>query len=606
MSDLLPEEQASKPSGLVFLVALVSTCVLIAVSAYWRASGEDFCRGLQQDELITLRNYTWAGVNPDGTRRELRRLADIQALGAPAKTEVILGLYCSLGRWPEPNNHIIHSLLLNATLPLFARKEIAIRLPALLAAAGFAVAVMLLCWQCGWDTIAIPAALVSFWHPYVIQYSQEARGYTLMLLLVVLFLIGSRAVMRNPSSILLGACLVLLAVAIFQNTVNMAVDWVLPCYALLILFPGLFDAEDSAEKRSLQRRNLVIQLLCVGLAGFIFLMDRLPAVSSSSRQYGLPFDTPGEFGERLLEDLHYLFPVPPLVIFALLGVAGIVLGWFERPGRGFVALGGFAVVVTVLHFAASRRFAYPRNLGYWLVPVFLGYACLGQRIITVSRRWWQRVVVGAIVWGGTLALLIPGVQAATVTDPAYEVFRSRLQELPAEGGSAQLALLGKGIPDPIRLDFPATWSALGIPAKPGTPVDLLLVEKHRPLPLPPWPGAEEVIGDRPFSVRRLRCRVAEVESAQGREGILIWYPGFESVAVSSGPVLQLLEDREIVFHAIDLRYQAKLDVLGRLACVVAGGQTAAEVQRISKAFAEGQRRFGGAMVFLVPRGREGK
>jgi hypothetical protein len=595
-------------------VVLGSIITILGVSAYHRSHEKSFSRGLETDEYITLQNYTWAGVTSDGTRRELRRLSDIEQLKTPSAKEFMVGVYCSLGRWTEPNNHVIYSLIADGALALSDRKTVALRLPALLAAVAFAVGVAVVCWRCKWYATSVAAGTIAFWNPYVVQYSQQGRGYTLMLFLVVLFLIGCEKAVKNPTSIPVCSALVLISVFIFENTVNMAVDWVIPCYILLIAFPGLFAPVLATEQGTLRRKSLVIQVLCIGLAGFIFLMDRLPYVYSSMQQYGIPFRTPSDFFELLQNHLHYLFPSPSLATFALIGCVGMGLAWRERPGRGFVTLSIVAMLASLLHFAASNRFAYERNLGYYLVPVLLGYACLGQRLITLPRRLWQRVASGTLLYLGTLAFLVAG-HRPPVTDLAYEALRARIRASSKPSDTPSLALLGEGVDSSISLDFPAAWSDTGIPEVPGSAVNLLLVERKAALPpvprpenrsaiksLPNWPKAEIVAQDGVYSIVRLPCRVEGLRQKRSAEkAIVLWYPSFDSVAVSPEKVLWFLEESRLLYHPITGRYQAKLDVFGRLMGVVVAESTTAATRRLWDTLDEAERRFGGRAIVLIPR-----
>ncbi len=107
----------------------------------------------------------------------------------------------------------------------------------------------------------------------------------------------------------------------------MAVDWVLPAYLLFIAVPGLFGPRDSAVDAAVQRKNLVIQLLVVGLVAATFFMDRLPYLFSSMRQYGVPFRDVAEFPRLALGHLRYLFPTTAWAAFALLGCLGIAEAW---------------------------------------------------------------------------------------------------------------------------------------------------------------------------------------------------------------------------------------------------------------------------------------
>jgi hypothetical protein len=601
-------------SGAATFAVIGSTIVILVASTWYRGCQQDFYRGIGWDELFTLRNYTWAGVNEDGTRRTLNRLGDIRQLATPSSKEFGIGVYCALGRWPEPNNHVIHSLLLNMTLPLFDQKEIGLRLPALLAATAFAFGVAFICWLCGWYATAPLAATIAFWHPYIVSYSQEARGYSLMLFLVVLFLIVSQKVAKSPTSIFACSALVMIAVAIFENTVNMAVDWVIPAYLVLIAWPTLFRPSEVGHQVTLLRKSFAVQALCIGLAGFVFLMDRLPYVYSASQQYGVPFHTFGEFTDLLQTNWHYLFSSPLLVMFAALGCIGMGLALRDTPGRGFILISCFAVLASVAHFAATMRFAYDRNLGFWLVPFLLGYACLGQRLIVLPPRFWQRVAFGIGVYCGTLPFLVPGM-GMSLTDIPYEALRQAVSKLREHDNESSLALLGEGVPVSLQLDFPARWSDADVPQEPGSDVDLILLERTIPLPLlapreifasgrpiHDWPGAEKIVQDGVFTIVRLPCRVHGPESSKlFPKAVMLWYPSFESVAVSPDKVLAFLADSRLSYHPIVTRYQAKLEVFSRLTCVVATGRSVAETNDILERLREANRQFGGTITTLAPR-----
>ena len=596
------------------LVTWAVVFVLIVGSAYYRSTRRDFVRAVGTDELITLQNYTWAGVEADGTRRELKRLGDIEHLRIPSLREMLIGVYCSLGRWPEPNNHVVHSFLLNASLPLFDTKEVALRLPALLAAVAFSLAVVFACWKCKWYTTAIPAGVLAFWLPYVVAYSQEARGYTLMLFLLVIFSSGCQEWSRKPTSVSVSSFLVAVSILVFANTVNMAIDWVIPCYVLLMVFPGIFLPIQDAGQAPIRRKSLVVQSLCIGSVGFVFLVDRLPYVYSSSQQYGVPFSSSSEFAELLLSNLRYLFPSHSLIVFAVLGGIGMCLAWGERPGRGYVAMSGFAVLATLLHFGVGKRFAYERNLGYWLVPVIFGYACLGQRLIDMPRRAYQRIAAGVAVYATTLVFLVPGF-LTTTTDVAYESFRVAIRELPPQGETPGIALLGKGVPGPIELDLPVNWSLTKVPTNSDHDIDLLLIEKIHSIPLwgvsptpvgkdepVDWPRATTLVHDGVYTIACLPCRVSPPgPSVSSPKVILIWYPSFDAVATSPQQVLDFLERSGMNHHTVYSRYQAKMEVFSRLTCVIGAGLSSEKVRMRFETFEEARKRFGGEIVALTPR-----
>jgi hypothetical protein len=114
---------------------------------WWRLQSPDLRRPFEVDELLTIRYYTWAGVGPSGELRRLEHIFDFYSLPTPTAGQLAMGLHCSAGRWPEPNNHIVNSLLVDAALALGPRDERSARAPALLGGLVFAGALYYLCGQ---------------------------------------------------------------------------------------------------------------------------------------------------------------------------------------------------------------------------------------------------------------------------------------------------------------------------------------------------------------------------------------------------------------------------------------------------------------------------
>ena len=85
-------------SILPMLLATVAAAVLGVV----KSTSDDFRRPLAEDELITLRVYTGAGTNGDGTPRDLSRREQLEQLKPLSPSELAIGMYASLGRWAEP------------------------------------------------------------------------------------------------------------------------------------------------------------------------------------------------------------------------------------------------------------------------------------------------------------------------------------------------------------------------------------------------------------------------------------------------------------------------------------------------------------------------
>ncbi|HEX5271081.1 MAG TPA: hypothetical protein VFW33_11360, partial [Gemmataceae bacterium] len=327
------------PRG-VMVLGLVAGVAVVLASAAYRAGQPDLVRPLNEDELITLRYYTWAGVRPDGEPRELRRREDVERLGRPGMRELALGAYCSFGRWAEPNNHVVNSGLINLTLTSCHPFEAAVRIPALVGAVLLALLAGAICYWVFPARSAVPlVAACAFWHPYVLRYSQEARGYSWMLALQLLLVACFVRLLRSPTSLLWGFLTATVAALSFMNVLTMSLYWVFPAY-LVMLAVAVWGWLRGTGECAL-RVNLAVQIAAVGAVGLVFLLDRLPFVVSSTQQYGLTFQGAGEYAARLRETADYLFPSAGWKLFAVAGLAGLILSWRHPWGR--LLLATFAV-----------------------------------------------------------------------------------------------------------------------------------------------------------------------------------------------------------------------------------------------------------------------
>ena len=108
-------------------------------------------------------------------------------------------LYVGLAHYPQPNNHVLHTFLAKVSVTALGSAPWAIRLPALLAGialvpATFALARILY----GRSAALLAAALVAT-SSTLVEYSTNARGYTLVALLTIVALIAATRVLESDS-----------------------------------------------------------------------------------------------------------------------------------------------------------------------------------------------------------------------------------------------------------------------------------------------------------------------------------------------------------------------------------------------------------------------
>ena len=167
-------------------------------------------------------------------------------------------LYVALANYATPNNHLLHTFLAKVSVAVFGNEPWAIRLPALLAGialvpATFAVARVYF----GRVAALLAAALVAA-SSTLVEYSTNARGYTLAALATaIVFLAGARALERDSvgawAAVAVVGALGLYAVPIMVYPLGGALLWILVSgLARSATAPG-HSSSGSARRRSRRR-----------------------------------------------------------------------------------------------------------------------------------------------------------------------------------------------------------------------------------------------------------------------------------------------------------------------------------------------------------------
>jgi hypothetical protein len=118
-------------------------------------------------------------------------------------------LYYALSFYPEPNNHLLNTLLMHGVFLMAGNQPWLLRLPALLAGVLLVPATYWLARLLYGPSAAILAAVLVAASSYLVEYSTNARGYTLQALCFVVMLdLAIVAARRHSLSALLLAALV--------------------------------------------------------------------------------------------------------------------------------------------------------------------------------------------------------------------------------------------------------------------------------------------------------------------------------------------------------------------------------------------------------------
>lgn len=289
--------------------------------------------------------------------------------------------FVTLSKYDAPNNHVFHSLCVLVATRVLGDAPWAIRLPAFLAGMLTVPATMLLARRIGGRTAAVLAGLIVATSSALIEYSTNARGYTLICLFTVLAWLLAVDLVRRPNPVgwvLLSACLALGC-------------WTVPTMVyplvMLVAWMVLHVAIGSADGRWVRRflGGLTASLGCTGVVAAalyapVLLVEGPRALFANS--YVQPHAW-GRFFDRLpawLQELESLL---------LRDVPGVV--------QTVLVVGLVASVMT--HSRATRSC---RTAALGSVAACAA-VCLLQRVLPFARAWLFLVPLAAVLSAAGLA-----------------------------------------------------------------------------------------------------------------------------------------------------------------------------------------------------------
>lgn len=309
-------------------------------------------------------------------------------------------LYVTVSKYDAPNNHVAHSVLVWGSTRIFGDSPAAIRLPAFLAGVLTVVATCCLAGRWGGPTAGLLAGLVvSVWSPLV-EYSVNARGYTLLHLLVVLMLLVADewlARPRRPAAIAMG---VLGGLALWTIP-TAAFAWLMLLSMLALCTVG---EESPARRRRRWRELLLSGLLTILVTLFLYSpillvsgwRSLIPGRSASAQRIAWSVADELRHGEISLlfrDQTPWSCGVLALGLVAALLSNHPQLRRFAR--HWLLGIGACIVLVLLLDLVPPGRtwlFLIP-----WGVPIAVGGLC--ELMLKPRRIVWESfgtVVVGLV------------------------------------------------------------------------------------------------------------------------------------------------------------------------------------------------------------------
>jgi hypothetical protein len=445
-------------------VSLVAVLILggFGASAWHRINLPEASRELELDEWVSMTQSTWVGLEPTGEMREVRSTHVLNATPPPTTGRLALGLYTAVGRWQEPNNHVVHSLTMNLAYALFGASERSGRVGALVGGLVFAVAVF---WMArtvfDLGPMAYAAAAWAWFIPYSFRFSLTARGYTWMVALAVLLVHAAHVAFQKPHDVRRHAWMAVLGVASAINIVSMAADWLVPLYVTLFIAGGGAAPAAAIDHMSVWRRALVAQAVVVFAVIGLFYLPHLPNLAASASQYGVFVDSWSSFLQALGSAVAYLFEGRGWWAFAGVGVAGLVVGLTGRTYRWIGLFGLTVLALNITLYAAAGRLPYDRTMGHWVVVAILGVATLlasiNGRLMSVRGRVTTLGVVSAL----TALLLVTTRQPALL----HPTLRSMVALTTAidDPSAGRTTVVPRYTSDDLAIEFNAPASRHSVP-----------------------------------------------------------------------------------------------------------------------------------------------
>jgi hypothetical protein len=308
-------------------------------------------------------------------------------------------LVTAITDYSAPNNHILHTVLVNVSTSLFGMDPWAIRLPAFLFGVGLIVTVdWWISSATGKRTAGLLAAAFVAGSSMLIEYSTLARGYTMVALAFVVLLEISRRLLEGPS----------LRLWVGWVAVSTAGLITVPVFVFPLATVGVWFVLTAVTRHRGQALlgQLAISLLLVGVltalaytpAAITTGLDAIisnPFVRSESWS-----ELPGDW-YRLIANLVSLVLRDEIaaVAYGILFIVAIALNRriFGSPLTPVVGLlGPLALVI-------GRQVAPPQRVWLYLWPLVLGMA--GAALAVLLDRWLPRLA-GRYLTIPLLAVLI--------------------------------------------------------------------------------------------------------------------------------------------------------------------------------------------------------
>jgi hypothetical protein len=289
--------------------------------------------------------------------------------------------------YPFPNNHVLNTILERLSCALFGTSPQAIRLPAFISGLGIVVLSYQLGRRLGGECGGVLAAIGAAVWPYLVLFSTNGRGYTLMTLLALLIAYlsiddeGHLRIGRVPLTASLAALGMLTMPSMLFALAGLMLWWV----ALMRLDDRTWREVMIEMAAPFSTLFLILTLLFYtpvalvsgGLQGVMANKEARPL------SIGHFIHQAGPHIEHTATALSVDVPQAALIALSVLATANLLIAFRQRRHAAAFLL-PCIVLGSVLVFVAKRSIPFPRTW-IFLIPFFL--ICADRLLALLLDRW---------------------------------------------------------------------------------------------------------------------------------------------------------------------------------------------------------------------------
>jgi hypothetical protein len=269
-----------------------------------------------------------------------------------------------IASYEEPNNHILHSVLVHVAYRLLGDEPWVLRLPAFIAGVLLIPALYVVTRRFYMPRAGLLAAALCAVSLPLVEFSVNARGYTLLALIVVL-LLGVAQWVREHSTVAGWLAFCVLTALGFYTIPVMVYPFGIVALWLLLSYTREFRGSELLKR-------LFVMGIAVAAAGLLTLLLYSPVIARA----GIGGLTQNEFVARPAASEFY--QRLPEILRVLVEFPNLGFPWW----MALALLGGFALATGLHRRLSSVRFSPAWALLLWLVA-----ALFFMRVIPFDRTW---------------------------------------------------------------------------------------------------------------------------------------------------------------------------------------------------------------------------